>query len=230
MTAATLRDMPDKSNWGERVNSWPMYANDQIGDCLIATFAHQTQAWTASDGVMVTPEERDVIAGYSRVGGYDPNNPSTDQGCVMLDGLNIWRREGLFGGRKIGMFAAIDKIVPNIVRAGVHLFGGLLLGVQLPVAADGRDEWLAPTNPQHCVGDWAVGGWGGHAVNVVAYDPQRLYCVTWGKIMPMSWNFFRLYVDECYVALSADWLGWDFKAPNGFDLPALMNDFNVITN
>ena len=44
---------PPELDLAEQVISWPMYANDRIGDCTTAAAAHMVEAWTAA--ATVTP-------------------------------------------------------------------------------------------------------------------------------------------------------------------------------
>ena len=85
---------PKRMDWSLGVNSWPMLANDSIGDCAIAGPAHMIQAWTSNNGEEYIPTEAEVIRDYSAVSGYVPGDDSTDVGCVMLDVMNYWRRVG----------------------------------------------------------------------------------------------------------------------------------------
>lgn len=215
-----LPDVPDEVDWAAKVPSaHPIYANDRIGDCAIVTVANARRTWTANDAAkFVEPTEPQVIEGYSRCGGY----PQRDQGCVMLDVMNVWRREGLCGA-KIGAFAKVDAQSRDILRVAIHAFGGCALGVQLPMAAESRDEWLAPT-PDRQSGEWRRGSWGGHAVWACGYDQERIQFLSWGKLMLMSWLFYESYNDEAYVGVSADWLGPDYKSPSGVDIAVLLRD------
>lgn len=229
--AAPVREAPESCDWHTRVSAHPVFMNDRLGCCAIATVAHQRRAWTANDSpggaAQVTDEQ--VLAGYARIGGYRPGNPRTDNGCVMLDVMRTWRRESVCGA-KIGAFAKIDATDRQLMKFAVHAFGGALLGVQLPAAVEQTEDWRAPTNPAEQVGPWGRGSWGGHAVPAVGYDREWLYFVSWGKLFKMSWHFFECYNDEAYVAVSADWLGPDFRSPAGIDLAVLLHDAQEIRN
>lgn len=228
--APHLQDRPEVSEWHSKVSDWPVYANDRIGDCAIVMVANARKSWTANDGIEVKPTEQEVIDGYSHVGGYRPGNPSTDNGCVMLDTLNAWNHDGLCGGH-IRAYAQIHPGDIETTLTGCHYFGGLMIGVQLPAAVQGNtDEWLAPPDPRDQRGEWEKGSWGGHAIFGCGYDAtrQRLQFVSWGKVIEMSFNFLASYVDEIYVAVSADYLGPDFTAPSGIDMGLLLSDIGAI--
>lgn len=217
-----LPAIPDKTNWRARVPAWPLYANDRIGCCAIATPAHQLISWTANDAdVMVTPTEAQVHAEYQAVGGWNPDDPNTDNGCVMLDVLNRWRSRGLFG-RPIGGYVAIDVDDTELIQAAIYLFGGVLAGFALPRAAATQEHWRVPNRRARRFGEWRAGSWGGHAVAIVDYDATDFTCITWGDQKRISYGFADAYCDEVYAAIAIEWLGPDNRAPNGFDAPALV--------
>lgn len=228
---AELPPIPTSIDWQNKVPTFPLYRNDEIGCCAIAGSAHLQQVWTANDSATVeTPTEDQVLAEYQAVSGWDgvPGSPS-DVGCIMLDVLRHWRSRGMFG-RRIAAYASVDPHNLDEVRRGIQLFGGVLLGVQLPLKVQGQpnsERWLAP-NPAPVFGPWSKGSWGGHLIAVCGYDPDRLVAITWGGLKLMSWNFFSQYVDECYVALSSQWVGPDSIAPNGFDALQLARDLGAI--
>ena len=73
----------------------------------------------------------------------------------------------------------------------------------------------------------APGSWGGHAVNVVAYDDAGLTVVTWGALQRLTWAFWQRYCDEAWAIISPDFLAGG-RSPQGFDLPALEHDLALI--
>src|SRR5258708_11266333 len=76
------------------VTSWPVYLNDQIGDCTEACKAHEIQAWTTYGmGAEKTVTNNRVLKWYERDGGYVPGDSSTDNGCVIQDVLANWQAD-----------------------------------------------------------------------------------------------------------------------------------------
>lgn len=220
----TLPAVPDAVDWSGAVSSWPMYLNDQLGDCTCAAAGHMIQCWTANDEFMFTPADSDILSAYKAVSGYDPATPSTDQGCVELDVLNYWRKTGI-AGRTIGAFASLRPQSLAHIRAAIYLFGGLYVGLDLPATAEGQDvwDWLSRG------ADSAPGSLGGHAVNLVGYDAEGLICITWGQAKRMTWHFWNAYADEAWCLLSPDWLGSDNRAPVGLDIAALQTDLKAVS-
>lgn len=212
---------PSSVDYVSKVGAWPMYRNDEIGDCTCAAAAHQIQAWTQygrsheiglSDGA--------VLQAYERVGGYVPGDPSTDMGAVELDVLKYWRTHGI-GGHKIGAFASVHPRSEAYVKDAIYLFGGLYVGVSLPMSAQGQAVWEVPAGGPFDDGE--PGSWGGHAVPILGYDERGLTCITWGAALRMTWDFLSVYCDESYAIFSTDFIRGN-KAPNGFNIQQLIAD------
>lgn len=203
----------------ENIPAWPIYGNDRYGDCVFADIGHQIMAWTGWAGQEQTVTDAEVLAAYSAVTGFDPNQPSTDQGTVWLDALNYWRKTGI-GGHRIDAYVSVPVDQAH-ARAATFLFGGLQLGIALPISAQAQvgKVWTIHYGP---TGRW--GSWGGHAVPVLGWDYRYVYVITWGNVQRMTWGFFRRYVDESYAALSHDWLTAEGKSPEGFDWQTLQSD------
>jgi hypothetical protein len=201
---------PVQCDWGVRIKKWPMMLNDNIGDCTIAAAAHLIQEWTANVyGVSQIISDADILKAYEAVSGYTPSDPNSDSGAVELDVLNFWRKTGI-GGHKILAFAKVTPQNTVEVKQATYLFGGLYLGVSLPIGAqqeiNAGQYWTVPPGGS-TKGIWKPGSWGGHAVPVVAYDANYVTVVTWGALQKMSWRFFNTYVEEAWAVLGgADWM------------------------
>lgn len=182
------------------IRDWPMYGNDRLGDCTCAAAAHLIECWTAATLRWQDVPEQVVIAMYEAITG------GQDTGAVELDVLRYWRKNGL-AGHKPYAFALIDRMAHEHVKLAASLFAGVYIGIALPKSAQSQTGpgkvWDIPT---HGYGsDAAPGTWGGHAVNVVAYDGDGLTVVTWGQPQRMTWQFWDRYVDECWALLPAEW-------------------------
>jgi hypothetical protein len=218
---------PASLDYGTKVKAWGMMANDTVGCCTTAAAGHQIQTWTSQASRLVTVSDKSVLAAYSAVTAYDPKDPDTDQGAYEIDALNFWRKKGV-GGRRILAYAGLDFQQPLQVRQAAYVFGGAYIGLALPLTAQAQTGGLWDvTGPAQ--GEAAPGSWGGHAVNVVAYDRDGLAVVTWGQIQWMTWGFWARYCDEAYCIISLDWLGKGGKSPPGFNLVGLVSDIYEIT-
>lgn len=234
LSVTALPPLPASTDWTKNVPSWGMLMNDQLGDCAIAGPGHTIMAMTAEAMKKVaTVTDEDILAGYEAVGGYRPGDPSTDNGCNMLEVMNYWRQSGI-AGHKTAAYISIDVKNKAQVMAGIHLFGGVQFGIQLPQVAQQQfaagQTWKGPLSPADLRGPWAVGSWGGHEVPGLAYDAEGVSVVTWGKVHKMTWQFIADYADEAYVVVEPDWFSPDGKSPSGFDLYTLWDDLNAITD
>lgn len=220
---AALPQAPPTFDETAAETSWPMYGNDRIGDCTCAAAGHMIEAWTgAATGTPVEVPEQAVLDAFDAVKIVDPQ--TGEEGAIVLDVLKYWRKTGV-GGHCIGAFARVSLTDRTLQRTTAWLFGGLYLGIELPVTAQQQETWDWTGS---LTGPAAPGSWGGHAVDVVGYDDGGLTIVTWGALKRMTWSFFDRYVDETYALLSQDFLDRG-EAPNGFDLAALRADLALVT-
>jgi hypothetical protein len=217
---------PPEASWVMKVPTWPMYLNDQLGDCVIAASGHMINQWTEfATNKEAKPTNAQILKAYEDVGGYVPGDPSTDNGCVMLDALNYWRKTGI-AGHKILAYASVDLTRLDEVKTAVQLFGNLYLGIQLPLTVQESNSWTVPSGGPF--GDGSPGSWGGHCIPVVAYSPLTLTVITWGMRLKMSYNFLRDYADEAYCVLSSDWIAKTGLSPSQFNLTQLQADLAAL--
>lgn len=230
-----LPPLPSKCDYVSPVKKpWGMLANDRVGNCAQVACLHQVMSMAAADG---NPHrnftDADAVKAYSDITGYDPRKPGTDNGSVMLDVMNYWRRKGFFG-HNVAAFVSVNPKDIDEVKAACWLFGGLQVGLRLPLYAQDqlakKEPWFAPINPEHLTGRYAPDTWGGHAVHLAGWEGDWFDFVTWGDIQKASKYFLIDYMDECYAVVSKDFFGEDSKAPNGFDLWQLWKDLEGVTD
>jgi hypothetical protein len=216
---AGLPAAPPARDWTKGITSWGMMLNDTLGDCTIAGIAHATQVWSANTSKEETIPNSQVLHYYEKWDGYKKGEPSTDNGGVELDVLNDWQKSS-FDKHKLLAFA--DPAHSNLeeVRQAINLFGGVYIGLSLPITAQTQDVWdVAPKGGANA----KPGSWGGHAVFVPKYDAHGFTCITWGALKTMTVAFWKEYVDEAHALLSQDWLTAK-GAPSGFNLAELKSD------
>jgi hypothetical protein len=219
----TKKKMPSAVKWSAKMTApWGMMGNDTIGDCTCAAAGHMEEVWTASASALYVPSDQDIINAYSAITGYTPNDPNMDQGAVMLDVLNFWHNKGI-GQRKIQAFASVSVAAELEVKQCILLFGGVNIGLALPIAAQQQGVWDVTQGPNS-----VPGSWGGHDVPVLDYDDQGLTCVTWGQLKRMTWDFWHKYVDEAYAILSPDWIKANGVSAEGVALTTLLADLEKI--
>jgi hypothetical protein len=215
---------PAQRDWTQGVTDWGMMLNDTLGDCTIAGCGHAVQVWTLNTANEMTVGDDSILAAYEQWDGYNPADPSTDQGGVELDVLTDWRNAN-FAGHALTGFAAANVLNLTEIQQAIDLFGGVYIGVELPLTAQEQSEW--DVVPEDGSGASAAGSWGGHCVYVPAYDQTTFTCISWGAPLTMTIAFWQTYVDEAYALFSPDWMGTG-TAPSGFDQAQLAADLAAI--
>lgn len=215
---------------------WGMYFNDRCGDCTFAELAHQVisaatyaRGWTGWPWRLI--RERDTLAGYENLTGYDPSqtdpftgqNP-TDQGALIQDVLNYWRTTGV-GGHRCTAFASVNVADVNELMHVIAVFGSADVGLQLPNSAMQQFRSGLPWDVVPDDGGIA----GGHCVAAVGYDANYVYVVTWGRVVRMTWAFWHAYVVEAWAVILPEWLDAQGFDPTGFDLYALEEQLHGLT-
>jgi len=224
---AALPAPPATSDWLSPVPAadWGMLANDLYGDCTCAGVGHKRIGDVyVNQGQTLTVTDADVLALYSAVTGFDPADPSTDQGAVCQDVLEYWQKHG-FLGEKILAFAKVDLTDLTEVRQAIALFGQIYTGFNFPDTAMAQFD---ASQPWDVVKGARIEG--GHCVTIGAYDSDGFECVTWGKTQKLTTAFFKRYFDEAWVIIDTDFVntqtGKDFQ---GLDLYTLGQDFAALT-
>jgi len=161
----SLPPPPPTADWTRGQTDWGMMLNDTLGDCTIAGVGHVVQVWdlntTSTTSVEAIPDST-ILDYYESWDGYNPSDPSTDQGGIELDVLNYWKKSS-FANHNLLAFA--DPSVANIdeVRQSIALFGGVYIGLSMPITAQTQDVWdVVPDGGSKT----KPGSWGGHCVFV----------------------------------------------------------------
>jgi hypothetical protein len=219
-----LSPPPPAVDWTKGIANWGSMLNDTLGDCTIAGIGHAIQVWTshAAKAIVTTPDPT-IQSYYEKWDGYVPGNASTDSGGIELDVLNNWQKQG-FDGHALLAFA--DPKVANLVeiRQSIALFGGVYIGLSLPISAQTQDVWdVVPKGGANA----KKGSWGGHCVFVAGYDAHGFTCITWGQLKTMTVVFWNKYCDEAHTLLSHDWIKAK-GSPHGFNQTQLETDLKAI--
>lgn len=208
-----------------------IYGNDQLGDCVIAGGYHIVGVETGNAGKLFTATGLQIITDYSKIGGYNPKDPNTDQGCDEETALNYWQNHGFCDGTKILGSLAIDATDQAEVQAAMYLFENLMFGIELP------DAWVNPF-PSGDGFTWDVAGepdpQNGHCVIGYGYDPSGVKIDSWGLFGTITWPAVAQYAargagGQLFTMLTLDQLAKGAsKAPNGIDWATLVADFNSL--
>ena len=223
---APLPKVPKNFGHETLVSNFPMFGNDQYGDCVWAGAGHEHQIWVAEGKSTSIFTDKNILDAYSAVTGFNPNDPNTDQGTDMQAAASYRRKTGITdangGTHRIDAYLALTP--GNIAEhlQALYLFGAVGIGLNFPDSAMAQFDKGRP---------WSIVARshieGGHYVPLVARRNNKLECVTWGRIQPMTDSFFKRYNDESIVYLSEEILS-SGKSPEGFDLQQLIEDMKSL--
>jgi len=216
---------PEHGNW-VKTGSPGIYramadieGNDQYGDCTCAAAAHMLAVFCSNtESEWLIPVRSQTLAFYARVTNppFDPATGVNDNGADEVTVLNVWAKDGFYGGGwgKIAAWATVDAANAEEVRQAIYMFGNVYFGVPMP------DAWIHPF-PSASGFVWGNAGdpnpANGHAFPGYGYNAEGVFIDTWGMFGTVTWEALAKYCapsagGELYTVLSPD---WQAKAPNG---------------
>lgn len=231
LKVATLPSAPAHFGHGSMFSDWGMLGNDQYGDCTCAGSDHEHMLWTGignhgANSAKFTTDN--TLSDYSAITGFDPNDPSTDQGAMISDVMDYRRTTGMIdeNGRrhKIDLGARLSGgkgsfSWDEFINA-VWCFKAVAVGTLVPQSAmeqfNAGEPWdYVPGSPIE----------GGHYIPAVgSTDKTSLVTVlTWGRRQFMTKAFFEHYVDELWVPLSEEAMSAIETATHLVDWAAVKN-------
>lgn len=201
-----------------------MLGNDRYGDCVWAGAAHETMLWNATQARAVPFDDEHVLADYTAVTGFDPNNPASDQGTDVHDALNYRRKTGVADAtgqrHKISAYVSLEPGNWHELLEALNVFEAVGIGFEFPDYA--MDEFNTGKPWAYRTGGTIEGG---HYVPVVGRPHiSTITVVTWGQLQPMTRSFFEHYADECYGLLSLEMLNAEGLSAEGFNVAELQAD------
>ena len=211
------------------VEDWGMLGNDNYGDCVFAGGDHETMLWLQeSDHDVAGLFDDDTALGdYAAVTGFSPSDPDSDKGTNVRDALRYRRHTGLAdtAGTRHTIHGFMRLIAGNHyeLKMAVHVFDATGVGIRFPESAhaqfDAGEPWdVVPGTPEPK---------DGHYIPAIGYDADYVYCVTWGKLQPMTWAFFDTYCDEAWSIFSQESLKRG-ESIDGLDAQQLSADLNAL--
>jgi hypothetical protein len=205
-----------------------MMANDVLSDCTCAAFYHAIQLWSSLTSTEDTEPDSNVIALYSAVTGYNPADPSTDNGANMQDVLTYLYNTGAPVGiglrNKIQAFVEIDPTNIQDLQRTIYDSGVAYIGVNLPTSAmSGNSIW-------DIGGDQTIEG--GHCISLVGYDTNAhtFKLISWGQFYTATEAFINKFCEEAYGIVDASWIAGNGDTPLGMtidELDAIMQGLKV---
>jgi hypothetical protein len=212
-----------------------VFLNDRLGCCVVSGIAgHTVGVETGNADRLFIPTDAQILANYEAISGYNPNDPSTDQGCNEGDAINWYLQHGFPNGTKPLGAIYVDATNAKLVAQCQWLFENTIFGIELPDSylENIKDAfiWRSDTpNPcnGHCIVGVDVVNWGGTG-------DSGLLIATWGLLGLMTFDAIAelaVYANggELHCLITPDQLArGQNRAPNGFDWAALISDFDSL--
>lgn len=221
-----LDPVPMDHSWTADVEL-PWLMNNKLGCCTITGIAHLMQNMAiANDARMPEFSDDDIVSAYSAATGYDPHDPSTDNGGMMVSALSVARRSGI-GGHTIGAWVRVNMSDHREVEAAIYMFGGIYVGADLPARVNSQTIWSLPKQTEITADD-APGSFGGHAYIITEYDARMYGSRPWRHRVWQTMEHAKLYVDEAYAIIIKEWVTKERPAPNGFDIDRLIYNLKAL--
>ena len=189
-----------------------MYANDQLGCCVISGKGHNLGVYTGNDtdsGGVALCSDNEIVSEYHRLCGPGDNGCNIESVLrnMMAGGI---RQSGKL--RKIDGYVSIDWRNPIEVKTAALIFGAVTIGFDCRAAFLNSDVWDL-TNTRSV---------GGHDVSIVGWLANGNYVVSsWGRLYEFTPRAINAYVDEAFVILAPEWYGDDDMSPAGLNVEGL---------
>jgi hypothetical protein len=198
-----------------------MLGNDTVGDCVIAYMLHQIMIWNsvAHAGSPVSFTTEQALATYSAITGYNPNDPSSDQGTDPDTALDWWKKNTLFG-HKINGYVNLDLSNIDQLKFAIYTFGGIGFSFSVPayiMSIPGGQSWS-----QRPGADTSIQG--GHQVGIMDYGRNGFRENCWDTTNTFDPDFIGSFGMAAQAVVSEDWIKQSGTSPSGLDLNDLLAD------
>ena len=217
-----------------KVLNWPMYLNSMLGCCTISAEGHMFGAWSMyATGTEVTFADSQIQLVYSRVGGYVPGNPATDNGCEMAEVLADAAANGMTDvlgkTHKAVAYAAFGNPEDEVLLGQVlDVFGSVYVGFNVQQVIE--DEFANDQVWTYAPGQPFIGG---HCVCLQRRVPAGSkhgilqYC-TWGALQWADFGWQANTVEEAWAVVTDDWVQANGTTVTGLDLQQLLADMQDV--
>lgn len=211
---------------------WGMLGNDSYGDCVWAGAGHETMLWNAEQKKIVSFTDKSVLSDYSKVTGFNPNDPNSDQGTDMQKAASYRLKTGVLDSagkrHKVDAYVALDAGDIDQLRAAIYLFGAVGVGVNFP------SPWMDLFNEGKVWGYKAAYKKqidGGHYIPAVASASPtgNITVLTWGQTQLMSATAYKNFNDESIAYVSVEALNASGKSLEGFNITQLLADVKAVS-
>jgi hypothetical protein len=225
---ASIPTIPDNIDWMKGIDRDalgtlgnapdPEFPNEpMVGDCGVVGMFRFIQAESYKlkgeflSGTVLTPC---AYQAYSEITGWNANDPSSDTGINLQDGLTYWMNKGIplpNGTRhKIVGFFKVDFTNDAELREVIAVCGGAYVGQDIPDAWDSAGPGSV----------WSVEGpgTGGHCTDIMSYGPSFYDMESWAMRFQETIEAKNTYMDEAWAVISPTWANATGQTPFNMSL------------
>ena len=229
--ASALPAAPGDVDRETAVTDWPMYLNDQLGDCFWAGSGHSFTAQRVYAGYPeVHFSDAAIQAGYESTG-YVPGDPSTDQGTDPAQGLKFLHDVGLVdpdgSTHKVAGYAFFGNPRNTSLMAQVLAAGGTV-GIGFGCTQGYQDAFSQGVPCTWKPGDPVVGG---HWVVLQQRSVGGvgvLHEITWGAEQRITRAYNWHTITDAAFIVSQDYVQANGTTLQGLDLEQLLADMSDV--
>jgi len=211
---------PPVCSWWRPIE-FGMLGNDTVGDCVIAYMLHQIMIWNSvahagSPQLFTTAEALQI---YSAITGYDPSDPSTDQGTDPGAALDYWQKNTLLG-HSIAGYVNLDISNIDQLRFAIYTFGGIGFSFNVPayiMGIPGGKSWSLVSGADTSIE-------GGHQVGIMDYGRNGFRENCWNTTNTFNPDFIGEFGAAAQAVVSEEWIKESGVSPTGLDLSGLLAD------
>lgn len=214
-----------------KVASWPMYLNDQLGDCFWAGEAHASTSQRVYAGYPEVHFANAAITKGYESAGYVPGDPSTDNGTDPAQGLKYLHDVGWMDQtgvkHQLAGYAFFRDVANFRLQAEVLAATGSL-GIGFTCTQEYEDAFSEGIPCQVVPGDQPVGGhWITRQARLTGVT-GILDDITWGGAQRMTLAYHRAQVIEVAMKVSQDYVTASGTTIQGLRLGDLLEDMSQV--
>jgi len=216
-----------------KVTRWPMYLNDELGDCTDAGMLHGVSGMTAfsgrvAGGAMFTNSVAEVM--YERTGGYVPGDPSTDNGATLQAVAQFMVSTGVTDTKgnlhKLAAYANVgDPTNLPLLKRVLNTFGTVYCAFDIPESAQ---QQFADHKVWSVIDGSPIVG--GHCIPMqysalgAPNDNRAETFITWGAEQAATAEWVTKYITQAVVLVGNDWIDRNGTTIEGLNMSQLLAD------
>ena len=174
---------------------WQMFGNNLYGCCVPAGMGHQQMLLQAEGQESYSYDTDAILKNYTAMTGFDPNDPSTDNGTDMRAAYKYWRKSGFVDAlgtmHKIDGWVLLEPGNLQELKVALYLFGTVGVGYEWPESAFDQFDAGKPFTP--VAGAQSVGM---HYICETGYSGLG-HDVCWGRLCLRTDSFYK---QKCRMA------------------------------